>query len=424
MATIGNDPNGRKRILFVAPDGKRKTVRLGKVSRRQAEAVKLRVEALNAALISRCPIDGDTAAWVAGIGDGLAKKLAAVGLIPERAAPARLGEFLESYAAGRTDVKRNTQLNYAASRGRLLAFFGADRPLRDITEGDADAWLCWLKQRYAQATASRAVRHARQFFRAAVRQRLIPSNPFADVKAGVQTNAARMFFVSREVAAKVLDACPDGEWRLIVVLCRYGGIRCPSELLPLRWQDVDWANDQFWVTSPKTEHHEGGAGRWVPIFPELRAHLEEAFERAEPGAVYLINRYRTAGVNLRTQLMRILRRAGLKPWPRLFQNLRSSRETELAAVEPLHCVVAWLGNSARVAAAHYLQVTPADVKRAAQTPAQSAAEGGCQGGTGGPGENQNAPAFKRCHPGSVPDNPLQGSRMESNHHCLCVRQAS
>jgi hypothetical protein len=27
---------------------------------------------------------------------------------------------------------------------------------------------------------------------------------------------------------------------------------------------------------------------------------------------------------------RIIKRAGLKPWPKLFQNLRSTRETELA----------------------------------------------------------------------------------------------
>ena len=45
MATIGNDPNGRKRILFVAPDGKRKTIRLGKATMKQATAFKVKVEA-------------------------------------------------------------------------------------------------------------------------------------------------------------------------------------------------------------------------------------------------------------------------------------------------------------------------------------------------------------------------------------------
>ena len=39
MASIVNDPNGRKRILFVAPDGKRKTIRLGKIDRKSAESI-------------------------------------------------------------------------------------------------------------------------------------------------------------------------------------------------------------------------------------------------------------------------------------------------------------------------------------------------------------------------------------------------
>jgi hypothetical protein len=46
MATIGSDPNGRKRILFVAGDGTRKTIRLGKASMRQAETFKVKVEDL------------------------------------------------------------------------------------------------------------------------------------------------------------------------------------------------------------------------------------------------------------------------------------------------------------------------------------------------------------------------------------------
>ena len=45
MASIGNDPNGAKRILFMA-NGKRKTIRLGKATMRQALAFKVKVEAL------------------------------------------------------------------------------------------------------------------------------------------------------------------------------------------------------------------------------------------------------------------------------------------------------------------------------------------------------------------------------------------
>jgi hypothetical protein len=82
------------------------------------------------------------------------------------------------------------------------------------------------------------------------------------------------------------------------------------------------------VHSPKTKRHEGHESRWGPLFPELRLHFEAAREAAEPDSEYVVNRYRSATQNLRTQLHRIIRRAGLTPWPKPFQNLRSTRETE------------------------------------------------------------------------------------------------
>ena len=65
------------------------------------------------------------------------------------------------------------------------------------------------------------------------------------------------------------------------------------------------------------------------------------------------------------QLERIIGRAGLKPWPKLFHNLRSTRQTELAERYPIHVVCAWLGNGRAVTHRHYLQVTDAHLESAA-----------------------------------------------------------
>src|SRR6478735_9268741 len=70
--------------------------------------------------------------------------------------------------------------------------------------------------------------------------------------------------------------------------------------------------------------------------------------------------------NLRTQLNRIIKAAGLTPWAKLFQNLRASRATELAAEHPGHVAAAWLGHSNKIADDHYRQVTDADFDRAAR----------------------------------------------------------
>src|SRR5919198_213873 len=96
MASIANDPGGRRRILFVAPEGSRKTIRLGKCDRKSAEAITRHVEALLAAKIGGQPVPRDTAAWLAGIGGRLRDRLAAVGLV-EAHNRAALGEFLRSY---------------------------------------------------------------------------------------------------------------------------------------------------------------------------------------------------------------------------------------------------------------------------------------------------------------------------------------
>src|SRR5262249_56296883 len=96
-----------RRILFVAPDQSRKTIRLGKIDRKSTEAIARHVEALLAARVGGQPVPRDTAAWLANIGAALGDKLAAVGLVeaPKRVA---LGEFLRSYILSRPDVKPAT----------------------------------------------------------------------------------------------------------------------------------------------------------------------------------------------------------------------------------------------------------------------------------------------------------------------------
>ncbi|MBL9164421.1 MAG: site-specific integrase [Planctomycetaceae bacterium] len=194
----------------------------------------------------------------------------------------------------------------------------------------------------------------------------------------VRSNRARDYFIPREDAAKVLEFCPDTQWKLLFALSRFGGLRCPSEHLALRWIDVDWSNSRMIIQSPKTEHHDGGGSRVIPIFPELRPYLEDAWELAKDEVMALapedranarvITRYRDANSNLRTQLERIIAKAGLKPWPKLFQNLRATRATELAADYPAHVAADWLGHSTMVAQKHYWRTTDADFEKAATQP--------------------------------------------------------
>ena len=219
------------------------------------------------------------------------------------------------------------------------------------------------------------------FFRAAKKRKLIAVNPFAEVSAKAVLRQDRQRFITPEEVDRLLAVC-NPTWRVIIALARYGGLRCPSEVLSLRWQDVDWEAGRVVVQSPKTEHHVGKANRTIPLFAELRPILAEAFDLAPEGAEYVVGgNYRLAAMtvrgwancNLRTQFERIVKRAGLQPWPRLFHAMRASRETELAKQYPIHVVTSWLGNTPRIALKHYLQVVDADFERAAKGGAESGA---------------------------------------------------
>jgi hypothetical protein len=76
--------------------------------------------------------------------------------------------------------------------------------------------------------------------------------------------------------------------------------------------------------------------------------------------------------NLRTTFEKIVRRAGLQPWPRLFQNLRASRETELVETYPVQAVTSWLGNTPSVAMRHYLMTTEEHFEAAVRGTAEAA----------------------------------------------------
>jgi hypothetical protein len=84
--------------------------------------------------------------------------------------------------------KPTTARNYARARRLLEQHLGKDRTLESITEGDADGYKRWLLDNFAVASSSVDLRRARQFLKAAVRRRLIPANPVADVPCGPQAN--------------------------------------------------------------------------------------------------------------------------------------------------------------------------------------------------------------------------------------------
>jgi integrase len=385
MASMYNDSKGNTILQFVGAQRRRHSIWLGQQTEASAIELKRHIEELlTAKRAGRAPFQ-DTVHWVSRIEESLYDKLEKKSLVPQRTNNdilTNLGELTERFMVDRSDMKGWTKTNYRQASRCLVGFFGADRPITRITAADADDWRRWLtksKKEGGQGLADNTVRKrcaiARQIFRDAVRRGAMETNPFGDMKGlSVRPNRERDYFVSREDAAKVLACCPDVEWQVIFALARYGGLRTPSEVLALRWSDIDWVESKIRVVSSKTAHHAGKESRMIPLFPELRPYLDALRIQAISESKtcendFVVTHYRSRAVNLRSRLLDIIQSAGLKKWPKLFMALRASRATELAREYAGHVAAAWMGHGTVVAQRHYWQVTADDFGRACRPPA-------------------------------------------------------
>ncbi len=363
MASVCNDPNGTRRITWRGVDGKPAALFLGRKSEHEARAIALHVERLRLARMNGRAPHPDDIRWAESVADKLHRRLAHFGLVEPRAEAVTLKALVERYTRT-APVEPATLAAYKQTTGSLIDHFGAGAAVGSITRAGADEWrAAVVAAGYAPATVAKRVFVARAIFRRAVRWRLIADSPFDGLYAGTQKNPARRRFIDVATVAKVIDAAPDARWRLLLALSRFGGLRVPSEAMGLRWSDVDWSHSRITVRSPKTARHADGAERVIPVFAELRPHLLEAFALAVEGVDLVFADFGSHNT-VKARVVKIIRRAGLVPWPKPWHNLRASRQTELAATFPLATVCAWIGNTKLVAEGHYLQVTDADFERA------------------------------------------------------------
>jgi len=392
MASISTDKkNGRRTVQFVAADRKRRSIRLGKVSKRQADAVKLHVERLVAANITGHAVADETSRWLAAIEesrDVLVERLARVGLIE---LPAHLGDnkipetlqaFLDSYfATFGESVKQSTVTTWKQARRLALEHFDAETPISSITVGHAVEFRAYLKTRdhsrikrarkLSESTIRRRCGCLSQIFEHAVSLELIAKNPFASKRVPKSLPKPKQkHHILHDHALSIMEELPHAQWRLLFALTRWGGLRVPSEPRLLRWSDIDWALGRMIVHSPKTAH-TGRDKRIIPIFPELVTPLQEVWDTAEQGTDHVLEFMRGKSQSaFRKPLIAAIEAAGRTVWPKLFTALRATRDTELRDLYPSHVVDAWIGHEENVAKHNYLQLTAEHFTKAVQIPVQ------------------------------------------------------
>ena len=365
MASISTDKKtGCHRIYFNNLHGGRKGLRLGKTSKKLAQSMKLRVEEILQDQTFNRPHSSELNNWIKELPPAMRKKMVGVGLLDAAPPTMTVEELINKFLVD-ADVKLATRAAYRQTTQSLIKSLGSTKSISQLTVTDADTWRkeC-VAEGLAKATIAKRTNVAKTIFKKAVKLGIVKASPFEDLKVGSQVNSERSFYISREVISEVLEQCPNIQWRAIVGLTRYAGLRCPSELQQLKWSDIDWSKKLLTVRSPKTEHHAGHAVRMVPVSEELQPILFELFEMATEGDVWVFPKLVGSSGNLRTTFHKIIERAGQKPWPRLFQNLRGSCETDWVDDYPSHQVASWLGHSPLIAVKHYLKHKDLNVQAA------------------------------------------------------------
>jgi integrase len=402
MASICKQPNGR-RTIQLSPSERpgRPKIALGKISQRDANTVRVHLEAILTSEKTGEPIPPATAQWVAGIPATLRDRLAGLGLVAPSDQPVHktVDQWAEEYEQSRSDLSESGRWILKHTRRNLAEHFTTRKRLAEVTIYDARQFQNDLHKKHKSSTARRRMRAAKEIFARAVDAELIDRNPFAKVKLiGSEVNPDRMEDVPHDVVAQVIAECPDLRWKLIFGLARYAALRCPSELVPLRWGDVDWDKRLLHVQSPKTAK-SGKASRLVPICPELYTLLDHAYHDAEERSERIVPDV-DASTNLRTTAKKLIVRAGVTPWTRLFQNMRRSCADDWGHIMPQHVATTWAGHSVKVAEKHYWQVRDSDYatvtgqpssetpKKRVQDRVQTVRETGCHASTAKPAHSR------------------------------------
>lgn len=137
--------------------------------------------------------------------------------------------------------KKESRRKLENTASKLVSHMGGETLLSEVTPGMAERFFTWMKEdeKLSDSQANRAIGYAKQFFRRtcgiakqffedAIDRRLISQNPFKHRDIPTATGGgdkSREFFVTRELATRVLQALPTAQWRAMFALARYGGLR-------------------------------------------------------------------------------------------------------------------------------------------------------------------------------------------------------
>lgn len=369
MSSITNRPNGHRWICY-KHNGKRHTIRLGAVSDKDAKAFQVRIDRLIDSRRLGVPLDIETTAWLAKLGERPHANLVTAGLLSDRG-PGTIAELVKRHEQHliAKDREESTLVNSRVLYNNLIKHFGPLRRLDAISLADADGFRKWLLAdgrvrggSLEPSTVTNRCRRARSVFSFAIKSGWASANPFRELGQGSEANPERNEYITRELYDQILAGCNDPEVRLMLAIPRYMGLRSPSETRRLKWVDVDQDGGVLRVYAKKTKTY-----REVPIFEEI-APLFQAAKAANPDSELMFPQNQISGSAITDKLAALCRKADEVLWEKPFVNLRASCERDwLASGKSIDTVAAWIGHTPEVMLRHYNRVAKELSARSATT---------------------------------------------------------
>ena len=311
--------------------------------------------------------DKAVANWLTAAPAELQAKLAKVGLINVTKSKTCQELWDTCLKHKKADIKEKSMCVYRQCQNQFFKQFSPTELIEKIT---ADRLLEWktslLSAGHAATSVAKYVQATKMVFDWAVDQDWLTKSPGKRIPNVKIVNRDKDRMISMEEYAKLLDACPNQEWRTIIALARIGGLRCPSELQQLRWKDVNWTENRFLVHSPKTERHARHRERVVPLFSELRKVLEQHFSSldAADDNDFVIRGLQGTTWQLAHGFERIASKACLGTILKPFINMRKSRSNEVVRDFGEVKESLWIGHSTRVMRDHYFCLSDSDFEEA------------------------------------------------------------
>lgn len=331
-------------------------------SRQEADQLAAIIDAITLADKHGEPMPRMVTEYMRSVPRELLLKMAAANLTPCRQYEPINYVYRRYISTREKELSKSTLLIWDTCYHRLQQVHNCDEPMdtidAEIVKKYKDIWLT----DYSQATVCSTISRLRTLWSWACAERYASDNPWRAVSKGSDVNHARDYRVPEKYTQRILDACPSQFWRVLFCLWRIGGLR-QQEPLELRWRDVDWTHRRLTIQSAKTRRYEGKDVRQIPLVDILYQELEKLRAETPDDEDYIIWQCRRQSFS--SGFRKILFTAGIEPWTKLHQNMRSTRENELIEEGfPAHVVGAWMGHTPKVQERHYLQVGDAYYEKA------------------------------------------------------------